>query len=128
VIILRDEEKVNALPIYIDPMQAAVITYIRERKTIERPITVDVVSLISKALDAELEEVIINEVKEGVFYAKLVLKKNEKIISIDVRPSDAIAISVNEDLPIFCSKNVMDEAGVDFSSIRGAVSNDTEEI
>ncbi|MEC8738256.1 MAG: bifunctional nuclease domain-containing protein [Bacteroidota bacterium] len=102
------------LPIVIGQFEAQSIALEIEGIKSDRPMTHDLIVDIYKSLDAQLEEVFIRDVKEGVFYASLLFKKGDKTIEIDTRTSDAIAISVRENSTIFTTQSVLNKAGILF--------------
>jgi len=98
--------------IYVDAHIGNAITMIINRETPERPLTHDLLSNILVGLGAKLERSVINAVKDRTFYARVILKmENElgtKIVEIDARPSDAIAMALHDQKPIFVSDQVLD--------------------
>ena len=112
-VFLGTDEKVFV--IYIDQMVGAAITMFMRNVPKERPQTHDLVASILVALGAKVERVVINDFSDGVYFARLILTaENElhqkKIVELDARPSDSIAIAVQQKSPIFVSKEVWDEA------------------
>ena len=75
-----------------------------------RPMTHDLVRQILHAFDAHIDRVVIDELREATFFAKIVVKQGDREIMIDARPSDAIAIAVAEKTPIFATNLVIEEA------------------
>jgi len=92
-----------------------------------RPLTHDLFISLLKDLHAELERIEITALKEGTFFAKLVLLQNEKKQIIDARPSDAMGIAVRKKCPIFIAEAVVDEAGIPLSSITEQTVENPEE-
>jgi hypothetical protein len=82
-----------------------------------RPLTHDLILSLFKELQVELQRIEVTSLKEGTFFAKLILQQNEKKIVIDARPSDAMGIAVRKKCPIFIAEAVVDEAGIPLSSI-----------
>ena len=100
--------------IYVDPSVAAAITMFMRKTPKDRPLTHDLMVHLLTALGARVDRVIVNDVKSGTFFARLILSaENElmqrKIIEIDARPSDCIALATAAGAPIYVSQEVWDE-------------------
>ncbi len=110
------EEKVGSrrLPIIIGPFEAQSIAIALEKVDTGRPMTHDLFKNAIEALDATLAEVMIDSIRDGVFHAKLVceIKTIGKVVEVDARTSDAIALAVRFGCPIFTFREVMTEASV----------------
>ena len=111
-VFLGNEEK--AFVIFVDQSVGAAIAMFKQGTQKERPLTHDLLANILRALGAKTERVILNELKSGTYYARLVLSvenelKQKKIIEIDARPSDCIAMATQQLAPIFVSLDVWDE-------------------
>ncbi len=110
-VLLKKSDGEVYLPISIGFSEAQSILFAMERVHPPRPITHDLIVNILQAFEAQLERVVINDLKNNIFYARIVIRKHNTLYSIDARPSDSIAIAVRKDAPIFVAKHVMDEAG-----------------
>jgi hypothetical protein len=109
VIVLKEKEGDRSFPIVIGVYEAAAIDRgVKEYRT-PRPLTHDLVCSILRGLDATLERMVVCDLRNQTFYAKLILAQNGRIIEVDSRPSDAIAISVLLGAPIFVEEKVLDE-------------------
>ncbi len=110
------------LPIRIDAMQAISIAAGRSKEVLERPLTHDLFVSVLQMLDAPLERVEITDLKDGTFYANLVLERGGVKIEVDARPSDAMALAVRADAPIFVARKVLEHSGLrdDFEGSGGA--------
>jgi bifunctional DNase/RNase len=106
-----------AVPIFIGQLETQSILIGMGNVPMPRPLTHDLFISLLKDLHAELERIEITALKEGTFFAKLVLLQNEKKLIIDARPSDAMGIAVRKKCPIFIAEAVVDEAGIPLSSI-----------
>ncbi len=112
-LILAESKGVRRLPIIIGVFEAQAIAIEIEKITPHRPMTHDLFKSFAKALEFKVEEIMISDLKEGVFYAKIVCTtKNGDVMEIDSRPSDAIAIGLRFSVPIFVDENIMSEAGI----------------
>ena len=111
-VFLGNEEKVFV--IYVDQSVGAAITMFMRSIHKERPLTHDLLGHVLRALGARVERVIVNDLKRGTYFARLILSaENElqqrKIIEIDARPSDSIAMATQQAAPIYVSQDVWDE-------------------
>jgi bifunctional DNase/RNase len=112
VVILKDVDAERFLPIFIGkPEGDAIILALRE-EDLSRPLTHDLALLILDSLKARVGHVLINDLRNNHFQALVVLNTGDKEITVDARPSDAIAIAVRAGCPIFVDQDVMDAAGV----------------
>jgi bifunctional DNase/RNase len=103
------------LPIVIGMFEAQAIAIEIEKIIPNRPMTHDLFKSFSSNFNFAIDHILISDMREGVFYAKLVCKNASKTVEIDARPSDAIAIAVRFDAPIYCVSKVMSEAAIEFS-------------
>ncbi len=112
IVLLKDLEERNFLPIWIGMFEAAAIAMELQSFTPPRPMTHDLLAKVINTLNAKVVRIIINEIVENTFYAVIEIqeKNSDKIIKIDSRPSDAIAISVRSKVSIFVSESVMSKA------------------
>jgi uncharacterized protein len=109
-LILKEMHGKRRLPIIIGAFEAQAIALELEGVIPPRPMSHDLMKSFLESFDVILSEVYINEIKEGTFYAKLIFE--DLNIEIDARPSDAIALAVRCNAPIFVNSEVMDETGV----------------
>lgn len=112
VVILKDAESNRYLPIWIGPYEADAITIHLQDVQVPRPLTHDLVVKVIEELGAKVERVIVSDLHNDTFYARVMLTVNGKEVSIDARPSDAIAVAVRADCSIFVEDDVMERAGV----------------
>ncbi len=108
-LILQENEGMRRLPIVIGAFEAQAIALEMEGVKPPRPMTHDLLKTVIEALGATLVEVVINDLQDGTFYAQLILDSTG--VEIDSRPSDAIALAVRFNVPIFVTQEVFDEAG-----------------
>jgi len=111
IVLLRDKEERNFLPIWIGMFEAAAIAMELQEFKSPRPMTHDLLTKIIDLLKGKVEKIIISEINDNTFYAiiEIMGTENEKL-KIDARPSDAIAIAVRTKVPIFVSESVMVKA------------------
>ena len=107
IVVLNDKDNRRALPIWIGSAEASAIVRKIENLAVARPMTHDLFIGFIKQTGYELEKVEIDDVEKDTYFATIVLSKVDEIIEIDARPSDAIAIAIRVDAPIFVSANVL---------------------
>lgn len=127
LVILRDLEGSRALPIWVGIPEANAIALEIEKVSTPRPMTHDLVKNILDGVDATVSRIVVNELKESTFYATIFLAVQGKEIRIDSRPSDAIAVALRVQAPIFVAQDVIDRAGSVEKSEQSA-SEDPEEV
>jgi bifunctional DNase/RNase len=111
-LILYEIEGKRKLPIIIGGFEAQAIALKLENIKPPRPFTHDLFKNISDAFGLHVNEIFIDELHNETFYAKVICELNGEIHEIDARPSDAIAIAVRFNAPVFVSEEIMDEAGI----------------
>ena len=112
VVILKEVEGERHLPIWIGPFEAEAIAMELQSIPSTRPLPYDLLRSVIGELGAEVQRILITEISNDVFYARIVLDTNGASVEIDSRPSDAIALAVRVKVPIFVDDSVMDRAGV----------------
>jgi bifunctional DNase/RNase len=112
VVILKDMDGKRFLPILIGPFEATAIALALEGAPVPRPLTHDLMRTIFETLDARLEQVIIHDIRESTFFAKLIVRTNGEIQEIDARPSDGIALALRMSAPIYVSDKIVLEESV----------------
>ena len=110
VVMLMDLSNKTGLPIWIGPFEANAIAMKLKKIGSHRPMTHDLVKNILGTLESRVEKIVVNDLKENTYYALIYLKRKEEEIVIDSRPSDAIAIALAMDAPIFVANQVIDKA------------------
>jgi bifunctional DNase/RNase len=109
IIFLRERGGEREFPIVIGDAEACAIDRRLKGYQRPRPMTHDLMADIIERLHGELEKIVINDLKEHTFYAKLVIRTQGEVIEVDSRPSDAIALGVASETPIFVSEHVLRE-------------------
>jgi uncharacterized protein len=112
VVVLRQTNVECYLPIWVGPSEAECITVALQEVEISRPMTHDLLKNVFSVLNAKILRVEIVALKDDTYFGNIVAETNGKIISIDSRPSDAIALGVRVHSPILVNQAVMDEAGI----------------
>ena len=110
VVLLREQTGERVLPIYIGPEEAKAIALALEGVTTPRPMTHDLLRDAVLALGASLTRVSVTELRDRTFFAELELRIDGRTVRVSARPSDAIALAVRVEAPIYASEEVLDEA------------------
>ena len=124
IVLLKTIEGNKFLPIWIGHPEAAAILIKLQGTELPRPMTHDLLTSIIGRFEADVARITVTELKESTFYATLTLSKEGETIDIDSRPSDALALAVRTDAPIFASTALIDENAIEFER----EVDDTEEI
>ena len=111
-VVLGEQHGSRRLPIVIGGFEAQAIAVAMERMTPNRPLTHDLLKNTMETFSIELKEVIINNLLDGIFYARLVCERNGEVYEIDSRTSDALAMAVRYNCPIYTYEFILDAAGV----------------
>ena len=112
VVILKDLEGKRYLPILIGPFEATAIALALEGTAVPRPLSHDLMRSLLESLSASLEQIVIHDIKESTFFAKLIVKANGDTQEIDARPSDGIALALRMRAPIYVSDKIVLEETV----------------
>ncbi|MFM9965672.1 MAG: bifunctional nuclease family protein [Planctomycetaceae bacterium] len=111
VIYLREVEGERMLPILIGPFEAASIERRVKKDYPQRPLTHDLLKSTIEALGGEFESIVINDLRDHTYFAKLYIRQHGNLLEIDSRPSDAVALAVHYEphLPIYVDSSVLDQ-------------------
>jgi bifunctional DNase/RNase len=107
IIVLRERSGTRQFPIVIGLTEAYAIDRRVKNITTPRPLTHDLLAQVIRDLNGDLEKIVIHELRDHTFYAKLVIRQDGKIHEVDSRPSDAIALGVAGDTPIYVAESVL---------------------
>lgn len=110
VVLLMDLANKTGLPIWIGPFEANAIAMKLKKIDSHRPMTHDLIHSVLKTLDSRVMKIVVNDLKDNTYYALIHLNRRGEEIVIDSRPSDAIAIALAVDAPIFVSEEVIEKA------------------
>ncbi len=113
ILLLRERDGNRYLPIWIGTPEATAIALALEGVETARPLTHDLLRTIVEALGADVEQVNVTGLEEGTFFADLILGADGDELTISSRPSDAIALATRTGSPVFASRALLDEAGVE---------------
>lgn len=112
VVILKEKAAERYLPIWIGPAEADAIAVKLQGATVPRPLTHDLLRSVIDTLGANIDSIVVCDLRSDTFYAKIMLNVDGKRLEIDSRPSDALALAVRVNAPIFADEGVMDKAGI----------------
>ena len=127
-LVLGEKEGNRRLPIIIGMFEAQSIAIQIEKISPNRPLTHDLFKSFAQHLNVTVIEVLISDLKEGVFYSKIVCNDGEREFDLDARPSDAIAIGLRFGVPIYTVESVLSEAGIILSDLEEEEEEETDEL
>jgi len=112
VVILKEKDADRYLPIWIGPSEADAIAVKLQDVTVPRPLTHDLLRSVIDTLGASINSIIVSELKNDTFFAKIILNVDGGQMEVDSRPSDALALAVRAGAPIYAEETVLDRAGI----------------
>ena len=112
MVILKEKDADRYLPIWIGPSEADAIAVKLQDVTVPRPLTHDLLRSVIDSLGATINSIIVSELKNDTFFAKIVLNVDGGQMEVDSRPSDALALAVRAGVPIYAEETVLDKAGI----------------
>jgi bifunctional DNase/RNase len=116
IVILKDKEGNRVLPIWVGIFEANAIALQIENITTPRPMTHDLLKNVLADLEANVEKIVVSELRDNTFYAMIYLRRAGEILAVDSRPSDAIALALRTKSPIFVEETVVESAkGMDLT-------------
>jgi bifunctional DNase/RNase len=107
IVVLKDLGGESVLPIWVGIYEANAIALEIEKVTTPRPMTHDLIKVLLTGLEATVRKVVVNELRDDTFYALIWLEREGEMISIDSRPSDALALALRHDCPIYVEEKVL---------------------
>jgi len=113
IVVLKDSVGDRYLPIWIGPCEADAITVELQDMPPQRPLTHDLLKSVIRELGGKVVQIVISDLRNDVYYARIVVDVGGKQLEVDSRPSDAIALAVRAKVPIFVSEAVMDKAAIE---------------
>ncbi len=112
VVILKEKMAERYLPIWIGPAEAEAIAIKLQGATVPRPLTHDLLHTVIDSLGASIDSIVVSELKSDTFYAKIILNVDREQMEVDSRPSDALALAVRAEVPIYAEEAVLDKASI----------------
>lgn len=113
IVLLRERDGTRYLPIWIGAIEATAIAYALEGVDHQRPLTHDLFKDSIVALGNEVERVVVTELRDNIFFADLVFKRDDDEVHVSARPSDAIALAARTEAPLFADAQVLEDAGIE---------------
>ena len=107
IVVLRDATGNSILPIWVGVYEANAIALEIEKINTPRPMTHDLIKILLHGMDARVDRIVVSDLKDDTFFAVIWLEKDGQLISVDSRPSDALAIALRTDSPIFVDESVL---------------------
>jgi bifunctional DNase/RNase len=123
-VILKDANSDTVLPIWVGVYEANAIALEIEKVSTPRPMTHDLIKNVLSGLDAHVHKVVVTELKEDTFYAVIWMEREGRVISVDSRPSDALALALRVDCPIFVEDEVLKTSNKTRSATDATTSED----
>ena len=114
VVVLREVDSRRYLPIFIGPFEAEAIAVALQGLEPQRPMTHDLLKSVFSELGATISHILINDLRESTYFAQIVVANGSQTIEIDSRPSDAIALAVRTEVPIYVEPHVLEQGGTPF--------------
>jgi len=129
VVILKEKMAERYLPIWIGPSEADAIAVKLQGVTVSRPLTHDLLHSVIDTLGATVNSIIVSDLKSDTFYARIILNVDGGQIEVDSRPSDALALAVRAEVPIYAEETVLDKASIFLDKETGKpISPETGEV
>ena len=113
IVVLRDPESQTFLPIWIGLFEASAIQLGLEETKSPRPRTHDLLASMLNTLGGEVRKVVVKDLRDQTFYAVIHVEQDDRLVEIDARPSDAIALALRTDSPVFVDRSVLEKAQVE---------------
>ena len=113
ILLLREKDGRRFLPIWIGTNEATAIALALEGIEPQRPMTHDLLKMVTESLGAMIDRVVVTHLREGTFFADIVLTRNGEEVIVASRPSDAVALATRTNSPVFAARAVLDEGGVE---------------
>jgi len=116
IVVLKDVGSDTVMPIWVGIFESNAIAIEIEKVAAPRPMTHDLTRNLMRHMNAQLEKIVINELRDDTFFAVLWLRQDGELVTMDARPSDAIALALRADCPIYVSEQVLQSAKLNMSS------------
>ena len=126
IVLLKDPESEALLPIWVGLYEANAIALEVEKAQAPRPLTHDLLRNLIRSLNGRVVRVVVTELKDDTFYAVIWIEQNGEIVSVDARPSDALALALRTDCPVFVDQDVLLAAKVLPNPVEQASSQDVK--
>ncbi len=128
IVVLQDTTSDTLLPIWVGIFEANAIALQIEKIDTPRPMTHDLIKCVLNQLEAEVKKIVVTELKDNTFYALIFLTIDGKTVTVDSRPSDAIAVALRTDSPIFVTDDVISKSASSSTPTLSAAQSSPEDI
>jgi bifunctional DNase/RNase len=128
IVLLKTADGNRFLPIWIGHPEAAAILMKLQSKDTPRPMTHDLFTNVLGELDAEIVQIAVTDLRDNTFYARITLRRNGATFEVDSRPSDAIALAVRCDAPIFAADEVIEASAIQMENEGGEEAGPPEDV
>jgi uncharacterized protein len=125
IVVLKDVNSDIVLPIWVGMYEANAIALEIEKSTPPRPMTHDLLRNAIRGLNARVDKVVVSELRDDTFYATIWMHQDGELVTMDARPSDALALALRSDCPIYVSRQVLDSSKL---TANGAQNIDSEQL
>jgi len=112
VVILKETDTERYLPIWIGAAEADAIAVKLQSVNVPRPLTHDLLQSVIETLGATINSIVVSDLKNDTFYARILLNVDGEVMEVDSRPSDALALAVRAEVTIYAEESVLDKAGI----------------
>ena len=112
IVLLKEKEGERFLPIWIGAMEATAIAFALQGIVTARPMTHDLMKNLLEEIGVRVDKIVITELRDGTFYAVIQMQQNGSSLEVSSRPSDAIALAVRVNVPVFANEEVLTEASI----------------
>lgn len=112
IVLLKESDGERYLPIWIGSHEAEAIAMRLQGGNVPRPLTHDLLANMISELGGDVQHIVVNDLRNNTFYARIAIDQESKLNLVDSRPSDAIALAVRIEVPIYAEEDVMEKAGI----------------
>ena len=127
IVLLKETQAERYLPIWIGSGEADAIAMPLQRSSVLRPLTHDLLASVIAELGGDVQYIVVNDLNDNTFYARIAIERDGELQLVDSRPSDAIALAVRTSVPIYAEESVVEKAGIVSSpDIRPATSEEAD--
>jgi bifunctional DNase/RNase len=127
IVLLKETQAERYLPIWIGQGEADAIAMPLQRSSVLRPLTHDLLASVIAELGGDVQYIVVNDLNDNTFFARIAIERNGELQLVDSRPSDAIALAVRTSVPIYAEESVVEKAGIVSSpDIRPATSEEAD--
>jgi uncharacterized protein len=126
VVVLKEKESDRYLLIWVGTPEAGAIALAMQGVSVARPMTHDLLKNMVEAMGGHIKRIVVNDLVDNTFFARIIVDVDGKTMEIDARPSDAVALALRTQSGIFVDEHVLDEAGISAGSEKGTTSDEED--